>query len=62
MATLSKINKYAAAGRMSLNSPGVAEPAKRVAERPASKEAQNPPQITAAAGGISASAEHRRRP
>jgi len=39
---------------MAYNISSIAEPAQRVAERPASKAAQNPPQITAAAGGISA--------
>jgi len=37
-------NKNAAAGRMALNILGVAEPAKRVAERPAGKARSNLPQ------------------
>ena len=43
--------------KMALNIPGVAEPAKRVAERLAGKARFNTPQTRAAASEISASAE-----
>ena len=43
---------------MALNIPGVAEPAKRVAERPAGEERFNTPQTRDETGGTSASAEH----
>ena len=48
--------------KMALNVSGVAEPAQRVAERPAGEERFNTPQTRDESGGISASAEHRRRP
>jgi len=48
--------------KMALNVSGVAEPAQRVAERPAGEERFMTPQNRDESGGISASAEHRRRP
>ena len=44
------------------NITGVAEPAQRVAERPAGEERFKTPQTRDETGGTSASAEHRRRP
>ena len=47
---------------MAYNVSGVAEPAQRVAERPAGEERFNTPQTRDESGGISASAEHRSEP